>query len=656
MADTLTLPTSGTLPGLTPQSPASPSTGNFDNEKALQTGSVVLPPLSPVVTPTNPTIAPVITRKEADKAVGTMNTGTQGMADAATVQKQILDAQKQVADLSAQRDTQVQQESAQKKTDALNKANLTADPGTHYVYKPDGSMVAIPSQYSDYNTYSELALGNNSGTQSGQNNLNAGSTATGTSTSNTQASITSALSEDRQKIADAYTSFLSGAFPLTAEQQAQVAAMKVQTDAAIAKQEKINAGLSATASAVYNSLGINHTDPLQTSAFLAKTAEEGQAKIDKINADAASALSKYKQDIQKGDYDAATTTYSKLLEIDNQRQATLDKVTKAAQDHADAVAKAAQDQADAAAKVTAELQKNKADALQSATNNNAPAAVKQAIANATDLQGIYDAGASYLSKATGIIGEYNLAKLEGYTGDLRSFENEDANRKARVAAASQQVLDGSGLTVKENSIYTHIMDNLSKSPLIKALDRTVVLQGTIDQIKADPSNAAQQLALAYGYVQALDTYQSAVREGELHNINTIDSKIGQLGNYTQQMINGQQMRPEIAKQVAEAAQTLIDNISKAAKQKQKLFAAEAQQGGARVKQAFDQTMSAIQEIPSVADQHDEATTKVLEWSSKNKGSEIGKAATEWADQLNSDGTVRTSLDVFNYLKARGEIQ
>ncbi len=511
MADTLTLPTSGTLPGLTPQSPASPSTGNFDNEKALQTGSVVLPPLSPVVPDSTPTISPVSTSKLAQDTIGQMNTGTQGMADAATVQKQILDAQKQVADLSAQRDTQVQQESAQKKTDALNKANLTADPGTHYVYKPDGSMVAIPSQYSDYNTYSELALGNNAGTQSSQNNLNAGSTATGTSTSNTQASITSALSEDRQKIADAYTSFLSGAFPLTAEQQAQVAAMKVQTDAAIAKQEKINAGLSATASAVYNSLGINHTDPLQTSAFLAKTAEEGQAKIDKINADAASALSKYKQDIQKGDYEAATTTYSKLLEIDNQRQATLDKVTKAAQDHADAVAKAAQDQADAVAKVTAELQKNKADALQSAVNNNAPAAVKQAIANATDLQGIYDAGANYLSKATGIIGEYNLAKLEGYTGDLRSFENEDANRKARVAASYAA---SGGIAPATLTKVETIAGQLKSEPTV--VNYQTLSQG-LEGFRSLGDSPTDDIQRIYTFAKAMDP-NSAVREGEYKTV------------------------------------------------------------------------------------------------------------------------------------------
>lgn len=134
------------------------------------------------------------------------------------------------------------------------------------------------------------------------------------------------------------------------------------------------------------------------------------------------------------------------------------------------------------------------------------------------------------------------------------------------------------MTQKVNT-FNKIVGQYNNSPLIKASERTPVLSGTIDAVLKNPKDAALQLNLSYAYVQALDTYQSAVREGELNNLNSIDSKIGQIQNYVQKMSNGQIMRPEVAKQVAESAKSIVDLINAAAKQKSQSFRSQAQVSG-----------------------------------------------------------------------------
>lgn len=138
----------------------------------------------------------------------------------------------------------------------------------------------------------------------------------------------------------------------------------------------------------------------------------------------------------------------------------------------------------------------------------------------------------------------------------------------------------SGLTDPQKiSTFNSIVNNYNKSPLIAASDRTIVLKNAIEQSKTDPSNGSNQLSLVYAYIQALDTYQSAVREGELGLVNSIDSKIGALSNSVQQIQNGQIVRPEVIKQIADSAQNIVDTIDRGAKQKAQSFSSQAEVSG-----------------------------------------------------------------------------
>jgi hypothetical protein len=167
--------------------------------------------------------------------------------------------------------------------------------------------------------------------------------------------------------------------------------------------------------------------------------------------------------------------------------------------------------------------------------------------------------------------EYEYAKKNGYTGTYEQYQTEDANRKRSVT----NVIAGSGLTSQQAGLFNNIVNKYQASPLISGADKTSVLTDTINGIRKDPGNGALQLNLAYQYVKALDTYQSAVREGELGLVSSIDSKAGQLQNYIQQINNGQQVRPEVAKQIADAAEALVNSITSAAKQKQAAYASQA---------------------------------------------------------------------------------
>jgi hypothetical protein len=134
---------------------------------------------------------------------------------------------------------------------------------------------------------------------------------------------------------------------------------------------------------------------------------------------------------------------------------------------------------------------------------------------------------------------------------------------------------GQKLTAGQEQRLNSVINKYNSSPLVLASDRVPVLEGAIKSVRKDPGNAAQQLNLVYSYVQALDTYQSAVREGELNLVNSIDSKIGTYAGDIQKIQRGQIVRPEVAKQIADAAETIVKTIRDAAKSKSKSFAAQA---------------------------------------------------------------------------------
>lgn len=167
------------------------------------------------------------------------------------------------------------------------------------------------------------------------------------------------------------------------------------------------------------------------------------------------------------------------------------------------------------------------------------------------------------------------------TGEARIAPGFGQGQFAKPEVAGSELLKNP----KDQAAFNQIVNKYSASPLIKAADRTVVLKGTVDSLRKDPSNSSKQLSLVYGFIQALDTYQSAVREGELGLVNSIDSKVGKIQNYISQIQQGQIVRPEVALQIAQAAEDLGKYIAEGAKAKEDLFASQARVNG--IEDAWD---------------------------------------------------------------------
>jgi len=145
-------------------------------------------------------------------------------------------------------------------------------------------------------------------------------------------------------------------------------------------------------------------------------------------------------------------------------------------------------------------------------------------------------------------------------------------QKESTASGKTQFGD---LTSTQASMLNNIITRYEKSPLIQAVDRTPILSKSIESIYTNPSDAALQMNLSYAYIQALDTYQSAVREGELSNLNTIDSRIGDIQKEISKITGGQIVRPETAIKIADAAKELVTTIKTAAKNKSQSYRSNA---------------------------------------------------------------------------------
>lgn len=161
--------------------------------------------------------------------------------------------------------------------------------------------------------------------------------------------------------------------------------------------------------------------------------------------------------------------------------------------------------------------------------------------------------------------------------DERMALNE-ANINSLIADRNRPGKDG--LTeYQEVQTFNNIVNKYNSSPLIQASDRTNVLKNTIAQVKQNPTNGATQLSLIYGWIQALDNYQSAVREGEISLSQNIQSKIGKMENYFQQINSGQILTKAAALDMASSAQNLVDSITQGASQKAKSFQAQSDVAG-----------------------------------------------------------------------------
>jgi hypothetical protein len=183
--------------------------------------------------------------------------------------------------------------------------------------------------------------------------------------------------------------------------------------------------------------------------------------------------------------------------------------------------------------------------------------------------------------------EYEYYKKEELTAgrtplSFDEYQARDANRKKATVPVADA---GTGMTPRQEFRFNSLASERGRSPLMRAADRTIVLKNAANAIQQNPSDPSNQLALAYSWIQALDTYQSAVREGELQLMGGLatrwENMVMELKKILPPSAGGQGavMPPETAKQIAANAQELIKTIEQGRMLKEREFAARADEGG-----------------------------------------------------------------------------
>lgn len=139
---------------------------------------------------------------------------------------------------------------------------------------------------------------------------------------------------------------------------------------------------------------------------------------------------------------------------------------------------------------------------------------------------------------------------------------------------------GEAAEMRRIGMFNRVADARERSPLVRAAERTVVIDGIADHILKNPTDATAQMTLSYAFIQALDTYQSAVREGELANMASLNSRFSNLAREVNRIIETTgTMSPEVATAVANASKQLVGLIKAGANTKEQEFARRAKASG-----------------------------------------------------------------------------
>lgn len=450
----------------------------------------------------------------------------------------------------------------QQKTQQYDQRGSTTNPDTGAVTLPTGKQADFQLVRENNGTY----MG-----QDGQKYYNWDSTPVGISTTDTSSdpldARTRTILNKLQTDSDALTSSM-------------VASIKTNYDNLRAQQKDIND---------------RYNKGVETAAIMGGTARYAAGTAEGMSAAAMSYGVQKLSELDTKEQDA----------IAKVKQAQLDNNWKIASQELDTIEKIRQEKVTAATSLNNKLiEQNNQIRQQTETRNNAiDNDIRQAIVDAKkggatpeqiskmqqglvnhDYSAAVEAAGDSLQGATGMPGEYNFYKRDQIARGLpyvsfNEYQTIDANRKAKVAAAGASIAAGTDMTNKQQTVFNQIVNQRNKSPLIMANDRAVILKDLTNAVEQDPSNAALQVSFIYGMIQALDTYQSAVREGEINLVQGTQGLGEKLGNVVSQVEKGNPLNPSKIKEYVAVAKTLTNSISSASDKKSNVFKAQAISNG-----------------------------------------------------------------------------
>ena len=188
---------------------------------------------------------------------------------------------------------------------------------------------------------------------------------------------------------------------------------------------------------------------------------------------------------------------------------------------------------------------------------------------------------------SGIIGEYQFyvdqASAAGVPSenilDFNSYQTVDANRKARIAAGAFTPYQQFQMDQKKVTTFNQIVDKFQKSPLMVAADRASATANVINILEKNPSERENQLIAIYQFIQILDNYQSAVREGEIGLLTGTSSLREKVETVITKLGKNLAVNKDVVLDISKGMRTLVNSINSAAKNKEAQFAAQANTAG-----------------------------------------------------------------------------
>ena len=170
-------------------------------------------------------------------------------------------------------------------------------------------------------------------------------------------------------------------------------------------------------------------------------------------------------------------------------------------------------------------------------------------------------------------------KSSAYKNDTLKGELELDKLRAEIrysdAQAAKARASGRDLSASEITSFNSIVNRYSTSPLIAAADRAQATANIIPQIEANPSSREFQLAAIYQFIQILDNYQSAVREGEIGLLTGTQSLSENIQTSLEKLNQGKAVNEKTILDITNGMKALVNSINDAASGKEKMFASQA---------------------------------------------------------------------------------
>lgn len=411
------------------------------------------------------------------------------------------------------------------------------------------------------------------------------------------------------KTAQDIANMANGSFTLSEGEKAQIASIRAIYDKTIRDTQKLYSNLSGSQAILQNLYGMGNNAIGQ--GEIAGVVQKGIQAVSDLNVEMEAKVAEMTQAFKDKDMATLKTAYETYAKKETDRQAA---ITKMKDDISLISRETQQQQATADTQTDNDIRGLISTATQHGATSEQLMKMQVALQN-HDFSAAAEAGGESLLTASGSVGEfYSYQRDERSRGTpesqimtLNQYMTADANRKARIAAAGAQIVAGSGMTKTQESVFNSIADKQNKSPLIMAADRAVILKNITDEVSKDPSNAALQVSFIYSMIQALDTYQSAVREGEINLIASTQGLSEKLGNLPSKIEKGNPLDPAAIQRYVDVAKTLTTSIDTAANKKKNTFKAQAISNG--IGTQWDQYSSNIDKLngTSIGVEHKENT-------------------------------------------------